>query len=56
MSEQSLKNILLTGSPGCGKTAAPPLACTLLACWEEGHEEPWLVLIDRPLGAASPCW
>lgn len=38
------------------KTAAPPLACTLLACWDEGHAEPWLVLTDLPLGAASPCW
>lgn len=38
------------------KTAAPPLACTLLACWDEGHAEPWLVLTALPVGTASPCW
>lgn len=38
------------------KTAKEPLACTLLACWEEGHQEPWLLLTDLAVGAASPCW
>jgi hypothetical protein len=38
------------------KTAAEPLACTLLACWSAGHAEPWLVLTDLPVAAASPCW
>jgi hypothetical protein len=38
------------------KTAAEPLACTLLACWEEGHAEPWLLLTDLAVGSASPCW
>ena len=32
------------------------LACTLLACWEEGYEEPWLLLTDLPAEAANPCW
>jgi hypothetical protein len=38
------------------KTAAEPLACTLLGCWDEGHQEPWLLLTDLAPGAASPCW
>jgi hypothetical protein len=32
------------------------LACTLLAIWEDGHAEPWLLLTDLPAGAANPCW
>jgi len=32
------------------------LACTLLTIWEEGHEEPWLILTDLPPGAANPAW
>ena len=38
------------------KTAARPLPCTLLACWEAGYAEPWLLLTDLPASAASPCW
>jgi len=38
------------------KTAEEPLACTVLACWSEGHGEPWLLLTDLPVGSASPCW
>jgi hypothetical protein len=38
------------------KTAAEPLACTVLACWTEGYEEPWLLLTDLPAEAGSPCW
>jgi len=33
-----------------------PLACTLLACWGEGHAEPWLLLTDLPPAAGNPCW
>lgn len=33
-----------------------PLACTLLACWDEGHAEPWLLLTDLPPAAGNPCW
>jgi DDE family transposase len=32
-----------------------PLECTLLACWEEAHEEPWLLLTDLPPGTLDPC-
>jgi hypothetical protein len=33
-----------------------PLGCTLLACWDAGHAEPWLLLTDLPARAANPCW
>jgi hypothetical protein len=33
-----------------------PLACTLLACWDGRHAEPWLLLTDLPPGACNPCW
>jgi hypothetical protein len=33
-----------------------PLACTLLACWDRGHAEPWLLLTDLPVAACQPCW
>jgi hypothetical protein len=29
---------------------------TLLACWEAGHTEPWLLLTDLSAGAANPAW
>ena len=32
------------------------LQCTVLACWDEGHDEPWLLLSDLPPQAANPCW
>jgi Transposase DDE domain len=32
------------------------LRCTLLACWEAGHAEPWLVLTDLASGAAEVGW
>jgi hypothetical protein len=32
------------------------LDCTLLACWAEGHTDPWLVLTDLPPQAANVCW
>jgi Transposase DDE domain len=39
------------------KTSDTPLpGCTLLACWEEGQQEPWLLLTDLPPRAAHPCW
>jgi hypothetical protein len=38
------------------KSADGPLACTLLACWEPGHEDPWLILTDLPVAASSPSW
>lgn len=30
--------------------------CTLLACWQEGHADPWLVLTDLPPEAGDVCW
>jgi hypothetical protein len=32
------------------------LACTLLACWEEGHAEPWLILTDLGPHDATAVW
>jgi len=32
------------------------LACTLLACWTEGHEEGWYLLTDLPPQAADAAW
>jgi hypothetical protein len=33
-----------------------PLACTLLACWEAGYKDPWLILTDLPPAQADVCW
>jgi hypothetical protein len=38
------------------KTAREPLACTLMACWDEGHKDAWLLLTDLAKGSASACW
>lgn len=38
------------------KDAPKRLVCTLLACWEEGYADPWLVLTDLPPCAAAACW
>jgi hypothetical protein len=32
------------------------LGCTLLACWEQGHEEPWLILTDLGPHDATAVW
>ena len=32
------------------------LNCTLLGCWEPGHDQPWLILTDVPPQAADACW
>lgn len=32
------------------------LECTLLACWDAGHQEAWLMLTDLPPHAADACW
>jgi hypothetical protein len=42
-----------------GGTAYPTgarLGCTLLACWEAGHAEPWLILTDLAPGGAAAAW
>lgn len=36
--------------------AGARLACTLLACWEAGHDEPWLILTDLDPAAADAAW
>jgi hypothetical protein len=38
------------------KSAEARLACTLLACWEPGHDQAWLVLTDLGPQAATPAW
>lgn len=42
------------GTAFAGKTTR--LECTLLACWSEGHQDPWLLLTDLPPEAADACW
>lgn len=32
------------------------LPCTLLACWEQGHEGPWLIVTDLAPGEARAVW
>jgi hypothetical protein len=32
------------------------MPCTLLACWGEGHAEPWLLLSDLPPEAGNAVW
>jgi Transposase DDE domain len=32
------------------------LHCTLLACWEAGSKDPWLILTDLPPEASTACW
>jgi hypothetical protein len=32
------------------------LSCTLLACWEQGHQEPWLIVTDLGPGDATALW
>ena len=42
------------GKVACFKTR--PLACTLLATWEEGCSEPWLIVTDLHAEEAQVCW
>ena len=32
------------------------LSCTLLASWDDGHTEPWLILTDLPATGANAAW
>lgn len=43
-----------SGAGICFKTR--PIEATLLVQWEEGFEEPWLILTDLPAAQALPCW
>lgn len=46
-----------TSWKGTGKAfKTKPLSCTLLALWEEGTEEPWLIVTDLPPEASDACW
>jgi hypothetical protein len=49
-----------TGARWCGHGTAWPsssaLSCTLLACWEAGHAEPWLLVTDLAVGSARAVW
>lgn len=38
------------------KTPGARLACTLLARWEAGHADPWLILTDLPPQSAAAGW
>lgn len=38
------------------KDAAKRKQATLIATWEEGQAEPWLVLTDLPPELVGPCW
>jgi len=38
------------------KSESAQLPCTLLACWQEGYADPWLVVTDLPPVAADVCW
>lgn len=38
------------------KTKHCRLVCTLLACWEEGHEQAWLILTDLAPPACDASW
>lgn len=38
------------------KTKTAQLGCTLVACWEEGYRDPWLVLTDLPPETADVVW
>jgi hypothetical protein len=48
--------------PGCTWSGAGTcfkvhsLQATLLVQWQEGFEEPWLILTDLPAHQALPCW
>lgn len=50
-----------TGRSWCGqgsafKTRECRLECTLLARWEEGHKDPWLILTDLTPEVSDACW
>jgi hypothetical protein len=38
------------------KTPKARLRCTLLACWAEGYEDPWLIVTDLPPENADVVW
>ncbi len=47
------------GSYWCGQVTcfkSNPLACTLFACWTEGHKDPWLLVTDLLPEQADVFW
>src|SRR5262245_18783052 len=40
----------------CFRTPARQLTCTLLARWDAGYREPWLVLTDLPATGTDVAW
>jgi len=49
------------GTVWCGrgtafKTTASRLACTLLARWDDGYADPWLILTDLPPEVGDAAW
>jgi len=56
--------LALVSAPGrvwCGvgtafTTKTSRLDCTLLACWQEDCQDPWLLLSDLPPEAGEACW
>lgn len=41
---------------GVAYTGSAALPCTLLASWEDGHEEAWLILTDLPATGTDVAW
>lgn len=47
------------GTGWCGRVdcfVENTLHCTLLACWQEGYADPWLILTDLPPQSANVAW
>jgi hypothetical protein len=44
------------GAVVCFQEPKRRLACTLVACWETGHQDRWLVLTDLPPQQAQVVW
>jgi hypothetical protein len=40
----------------CFKTEAAQVRCTLLACWQVGYTDPWLIITDLPTPQAQVVW
>jgi hypothetical protein len=45
-----------SGQVTCFATKERQLVCTLLARWDRGYREPWLVVTDLPASAADGAW
>ena len=45
-----------SGAVTCFKNAEGQLAATLVARWEEGYRDPWLIVTDLPVEVADAAW